>query len=489
VQAQDLRVAVQEEPRTFNTLLDPGAEGHMVAAQMYESLFGLDPEGNVVPVLATSYEQTETNVFEFTLRQRVKFHDGTTFNADDVVYTFNRVLDKNTGSVQWAMYGAYIDKVEKLADDKVKITLKKPWPDFLTILATKPYTYIASRTAVEQLGADYGVNTAVGTGPFKLAEWSKGQYVKLVKNTDYWDKQYPKLDSITYKIIPESSSRQIALKTGDVDMLFDVPYKDVAELAKDPEFTVARHGSGAAQELWLNTTKAPFDDKHVRQALDLAINKQQMVDTLFYGCGTVANSIFPNWHWAYSPDLKSTYDPEMAKALLAAAGYTKANPLKFTIITVPVPDYHDQAIMIQADLQEIGVEAQIQAMEKAAMVAERDAGNWTAIMYRLIWDAPILDYTWRPYGAGSYLNQPHYNQEGGFQNSEAESVLQEALVEYDQAKAKPLFAQFDKMIAEDVPKVKLSYVDNINAMHSYVKGYTTWIMDIVPMKATYIEKK
>jgi len=486
--AQKLSVAIQEEPRSFNTLYDPGAEGHMVEGQIYEGLVGLDTNGDVKPMLASEYQQTQPNVFVFTLRKGVKFHDGTPLTADDVVYNYVRILDKNTGSVQWKMYDEYISKVEKLSDDKVQITLKKAWPDFLTVLAAKPYTYIAGKTAIEKAGKDYGVNIAVGTGPFKLDEWKKGEYVRLVKNPDYWDPNYPKLDQITFKIIPESGSQLIALKSGDVDMLFDAPYKDIVTMSKDPEFKVDRHGSGAAQEVWLNTAKKPFSDKKVRQALDLAINKQEIVDAVFYGFGKVSDSIFPEWHWAANKQLKFQYDPEKAKSLLKEAGYDEKNPLKFEMLTVPVPQYHDQAVLIQAHLKKIGVEVKIVDLEKAAMVKKRDAGEFEAIMYRLIWDAPTLDYTWRPYGAESYLNQARYNMPGGFQNPEAEKALQAALVEYDREKARALFATFDKMIADDVPKAKLLFADNINIMHNYVKGYNTWVMDIVPMKGIYIEK-
>lgn len=485
-----LKVAFAEEPRTFDPLADPGAEGDWVRQQVAEGLIDLNDKGEPVPVLAESFDHPDDLTYIFHLRKNVKFTDGTDFNADAVLFAFNRAMDKSIGAVQWQLYTDHIAKVEATDPLTVKITLKSPWPDFFIILATKSYTDMHSPAAVQKYGKDYGTKYAVGTGPFMLKEWVKGDTIRLVKNPNYWAKGLPYLDGIDYRLIPDESARLMAFKTGQIDIMFNAPYKDAADMKKDAKYAIQSHGAGAAQELWLNTTKPPFNDKRVRQAMDYAIDKQAIAQQVFYGFAEPARSIFPKWHFAHWADGQVHYDPNKAKDLLKQAGYSDSNPLKFTMLTVPVAPYNDQAVIIQSQLAAIGVKADIVTMDKSAMSNKTIALDYQACMYRLVWDPPTMDYSWRPYASTSALNRMGYNmkEKGGALDPKVDTDLNTAITITDQAKAAALFHDIDKAIADDVPKVKIVFADNVNALQGYVKGYQTWVNNVVPFATTWLDK-
>lgn len=483
-----LKVAYAEEPRTFDPLADPGAEGSWVRHQVHEGLMDLDENGEVVPALAQSYDNPDPLTFVFHLRQGVKFHDGADLNADAVVFNFQRAMSKDLGAVQQSMYNEYIAEVAAVDPSTVRVTLKKPWPDFFIILATKGYTDIHSPAAVEQWGKDYGTKALVGTGPFKFKDWVKGDVIRLERNDSYWREGIPYLDGIEYRLIPEESTRLLAFKTGQVDVMFNVPFKDAAGLQQDAKYTVGSHGAGAAQELWLNTAAPPFNNPLVRQAIDAAIDKEAIARDIFYGFAEPARSIFPKWHWAHWAEGKLPYNPDQAKQLLQQAGYSDSNPLKFTIITVPIAPYNDQAVVIQSQLSAIGVKADIQTMDKSALSQKTQKLDYEAAMYRLVWDPPTLDYSWRPYGAESALNRMAYNKAGGAQNPEVEAKLKEAVTLTDRDRASQLFHEVDAGLAADVPKVKVAFVDNVVAMQSHVKGFHTWVTNVIPFYATWLDQ-
>lgn len=497
VQGGSLTVAFAEWPKNLHPQIDSGTEGLYVQVNIYDSLVNIDPEGNIVPGLATEMpERPDELTYIFHLRENVKFHNGTDFDAEDVVWTFERLMGNIEGqaSTQAARFSEAIESVEALDQYTVQFTLTKPWDDFLPMMAADKYMDIVSQEAFEELGDDYGLTGAVGTGPYKFAEWDKGEHITIVRNEDYWGDP-PYLDEIVYKAIPEESTRTIAFETGEVDVLLDPPLRQVEGWDENPKYHVVSCPSGDEKVFYVNTTQPPFDDKTVRQAIFYGIDRQAIMDAIYYGYARAGQGIFPSWHWAYDPDANFyPYDPDRARELLAEAGYDESNPLQFEIVTTEATEYLDTAVLIQAQLAEIGVQATVSYMDKAAWVAKTWPTEGTAnpgfqaSVYRLKFGVPTTDFSWRIYHSQTALNLFGYNQPGGYENPETDQMLDDAWVITDRDEAIEAYREISETITDDALLLVLGWLDNINVGHSNVGGLSCWVRDDWPMHSVWVNR-
>lgn len=487
-----LNIAIAEDPKALDTLRDPGTEGDYVLEQIAEGLLHLTDEGEIVPELAESMpEIPDDTTYIFKLREGVKFHNGTELDAEDVKWSFDTVLDEESGSAMYAWYGQYLDNVEVLDKYTVQFNMKRPWPDFLGVLATKVYGYIKSPEAFDEYGEDYGTKAVVGTGPFKFVEWVRGDHITLERNPDYWDPEgVPHLERVVFKPITEASTRLIGFRAGELDVLFGVPFKDVDDLREDPDVEVEAHEGATIVQLITNTRDPVFKDKRVRQALSLAVDRAAIRDIVFSGLATVADSNFPSWHWAHMDDLEPfEYSPDKAKELLAEAGYDESNPLKFKLTTTAVTEFVDTAVLVQSQLAEIGVEAEIEQIEKSALGNLFSSPDlWQVLLYRFILGLPTADYTWRTHNSQSALDIPYYNKEGGYQHPEVDELLDEADTTVDQERAEELLHEISLALREDMPYVPLVWLPTITAYHGYVEELPVYVWYQVNLNDVWLDK-
>jgi len=494
-----LHVSFTDWPKNVFNQIDSGTEGCYVEVNIQDGLLNIDVNGNIIPGLAKELPERPDDVtYIFHLREGVKFHNGTDFDAEDVLYTYDRLVGKIEGEhcTQATRYAGHIKSVEALDKYTVKITLKAPWEDFVNLMAYDKYQDILSKEAVHALGDDYGLTGAVGTGPFKFKEWVKGDHITLVRNEDYWGEP-PYLDAIVYEAIPEESTRIISFLAGETDLMLDPPLKDVEALTKDPKIRVEHCDSGDKKWFFVNTTKPPFDDKQVRQAVFYAIDRESIMDTLYYGWGVVGQGIFSPGHYGWDPqDDWYPYDPDKAKEMLADAGYTEANPLEFEISTGNATEYIDISTMIQAQLASIGVAVTIDAMEAAAWTAKtwpkgdpRTANpGFEAAVYRLKYVKSTTNMSWRTHHSKGALNSTGHNQPGGYQHPEVDELLDIARHEPDQEKRQKLNWEVSDLIMDDAVDMTIGWVKNVNVMHDYVKGTGCWNRDDWPLKDVWLDK-
>jgi ABC-type transport system substrate-binding protein len=493
-----LTIIIPEEVKGLYNQADSGTEGEYPLNQITDGLVNADIDRNIVPGLAESWEISDDGLdYTFHLRQGVKFHDGTDFDAEDVKWTMDQAIIP--GSYSANKWEPYIAGTEIIDQYTVKITLKAPWYDFMNLLAFEEDLDILSREAVEKWGDDYGYKAAVGTGPFKFDHWNRGEELVLVRNEDYWgagEEGLPYLDSIVYRAVVEDSVKLIQLATKNADVIYTVPFNEVSALDTDPNVVVDSTPGGTVHFLAMVTNRPPFDDIRVRQALNYAIDRQAIVDTIFAGQATVANGLFPPMLFVSENDkVFYPYDPDKAKQLLEEAGYTSDNPLKFLLLTSNASLYQDEAVLVQAQLKEIGVEVEVLPLEKAALstytqkTAPDSEEKRQAFLYRYGYSGTFInDYTYRTYYSGAALNLSGYNQPGAPVHSEVDELLVESIQLVDKDKILENNHKLNEMIMMDAPWVRIAFQNNVIAYQSHVKGLKNWPLCTMPMVQVWLDQ-
>jgi peptide/nickel transport system substrate-binding protein len=470
----------------MDTHKDVAIQGIAILPQIYDSLINFDDEGNLIPGLAVSMpKQPDPVTYIFTLRKGVKFHNGASFDARDVKFSYGRMMNKDI-SRYWKRYQKMIKSIEVLDPYKLKITLNYPYVAFLDILAKNHEFQIVPR------GTGAKMEKPIGTGAFKFVEWIKDDRLTLVRNENYWIKGQPYVDKIIYKPFPEPTIRVLNLKTAKVDVVHNLPAKDAVELKKDPKIKVIGRSGGLTEQFWMNTTKPPFDNKKVRQAISYGIDRETIAKSVFLGTAEVTHSLYPSWFFAYDPKVKFyKYNPEKAKALLKEAGYLAKNPLSFSIQCTNAPIFVDQATIIQSQLKKIGVKAEVMPLEKSYWydgLLGRKGRDYEASLEDSSDDMTELQWGYRFYGADSYYNQVAYNSERrgkkGAQNPEVVRLHKKLLETTDKNKRKKLYND----ILDDAPMIYLSFWQNIIGMRDYVKNHNVLTRNNVPLKEVWVEK-
>src|SRR5690349_11047791 len=292
-----------------------------MAKSFYEGLFGFDKDMKMVPVLAESYEASKDGlVYTIHLRKGVKFHDGTDFKADAVKANLDRVTNPENKLKRYGLYNNNIAKTEVVDDYTARITLRTPFSPFINQLA-HPSTVMISPTALAKYGNKDIAFHPVGTGPFKFVEWKQTDYLKVAKFDGYWNKGYPKVDTITWKPVVDNNSRAALMQTGEAHFTFPVPYELAEVLKQKPDLELVAAPSIVLRYLSMNTQQKPFDNPKVRQAIAYAINKDALAKVAFAGYAEAAHGVVPKGV-EYAVDLGAwPYDIAKAKQLMKEAGY------------------------------------------------------------------------------------------------------------------------------------------------------------------------
>lgn len=366
--------------------LDPIGANEVAASGMnihiYDTLLDLDVKGNLGPRLATDWEVKDPTTLVFHLRKDVKFHNGDPMTSADVKYSLDRARGPEGSSIH--QYSQLVDNVETPDDYTVIIHLKEPNTPFLMIL-THPWASVLSKRAVEEKGEAYGMNP-VGTGPYKLESWKKGDRITLVRNEDYWGEK-PNIEKIVMRSVPESNSRTIALESGDVDIAYEISPVDIKRLEDNPNINVTRDFTSSTTYLGINTSKEKLKDKKVRQALWHALDVPTIHEAAWHGVGSVPKApMAPSILYAADDLPQYEFNPEKAKKMLEEAG---VKDLKLDIWTNELQQRQDMAQMVQAYLAAIGVQSEIKVLEWGAYLSGLEERNHD--LFLLGWSASVPD--------------------------------------------------------------------------------------------------
>lgn len=361
--AGTVRMATSLAPNTLQPAEATGLPDAAVIRTMFEGLVGF-LDGELVNELASSWSANDdATSYTFQLREGVKFHDGTPLDAAAVKAYYDWVLDPDSSGARGRSQLSAISEVVVLGDHELRIDLKAPNGAFIYLLAVSN-ARIASPASLAQYGDDLGRHP-VGTGPFKFVSWDEGQSVVVERNPDYWGEQ-AKVDRLEFVVVNNAATRVAMLQSGEVQFIEALPPQLVPVIDADPNLDVVSTKTNFLRILQLNTTKAPFDDVRVRQALNYAIDKDQLVNVAVAGLATVMTSPIPETTFGAAPQPPYGYDPEKARSLLAEAGYPNGFDVK--VLTFTGDEYRTVGQVLQQMFAQVGVRMTLDQQERGALV-------------------------------------------------------------------------------------------------------------------------
>ncbi len=447
-----------------------------VYTAIYNGLIAPDKNLNIVPDLAESWTTPDPRTYIFKLRQGVKFHDGTPCDADAVKKNFDWILDPANVSPRKPEIDG-IDQVSVVDPLTVRITVKNPFAPFLSIISDRA-GYMVSPAARAKFGKDYARNP-VGTGPFQFVEWIKDDHVTFKRFDGYFEPNLPYLDQITYRPIPDLSVALTELKTGNVDFLFSIDPKDVPDIKSLPN-AVYLEGPGVGyQGLWMNTVKGPLANKALREAVNLAVDREALLAVAYFGVGEIAQGPIPPSSWAFDASVPHVQrNLATAKQKLAEGG--QPNGFKLVLkaqSNSPLQDKITQ--LIQAQLGEANIQVEIQTVEFGALLKVGEQGDF---------DAMSLGWSGRIDPDGNI--EPIFQTKGAFNYGKYSSpAIDEAIVRErqagDQATRKQIFQQIQKTINDDAAYVFTYFPPTSFAALKTVQGFEVTPDGLMRFKATW----
>ncbi|MGB4828036.1 MAG: ABC transporter substrate-binding protein [Paracoccaceae bacterium] len=405
---QMLRISYPEDPKTVD--VQKTSDSYMLPLNVFDRLIEAETtspgQSALVAGLAEKWEVSEDGLtYTFHLRQGVKFHDGADLTADDVVYTFDRMLNPATQALGTDILD-FVDGAKERLDgtadmvrglkavDKytVEIHLTQPYAAFLALMAS-PQASIFNRAFTEAAGDQFGLTpeTTNGTGPFILKDYVLNDSQMLVANENYF-RGRPKLDSILVRVVSDAETLRLLFETGEIDV-FDLDYA----VTQTPYFYGSdqwkdqiRSGPRVGMYYYhINQAIKPFDDVKVRKAFQMSINREQILEKNFYGKGKIENGVMPRGLTCYEPATPIEYNPQKAKELLAEAGYPDGVEIALAQVSSWSSKWSDMNQIIQAQAAEAGFTVKINTMDESAYFAQRKGGTIDA--YTQSWSADFND--------------------------------------------------------------------------------------------------
>lgn len=471
-----LRIGQPGDIQGFDPAIIP-TENYIYLYQVYSTLTLYDDDFNVTPQLATSWERAEDGrSLVLHLRQDVRFHDGRPFVAEDVRYSLERIQDPALGANLLGLSDLVAD-VEVLDDHTVRLAFDDPAPAIFDLLDAM---FIVDEATIEDPDA-----TPNGTGPFRFESWQPGTSLRLVRNDDYWKEGLPYLDEIVVRPFSDNASLVANLRAGALDLVKQPSMQDFARLDGTAGFVGVRGTQGSyVNDLILNVTRPPLDDKRVRQAINFAVNREQFVNTYLNGIGEAWYQPLPSHSIGYDPSIGEpyAYDLDAARRLLAEAGY--ADGFDITIISSGswLPGSTATAQILQNSLREIGINATVRELERAAARPLFIAGDFDIFAHgygRATKDPAFLygaALAWVPGGAHQY-DAPEY----------ADLVAQGSSTT-DPAARKDIYQQIARLVVDESFVIPIASNPKIWLLDEAVEGFASNLESQELLEATWLDR-
>ena len=452
-----LIIATANETPSVTTNLHNAVAGNYLNTMTHNGLFKMDENMNPVPDLVESYENTSDTEWIFHLKQGVLFHNGQELKAEDVKAS----LELCKESPEVSQYGISTGTIEVVDDYTVKITTDGPQSGLLADL-THHGNYILPANLIES-GHDFN-EEPIGTGPYKLVEWKRAESLEFEAFEDYFDGAAP-IKHVIWKIIPEGSSRTMALEAGEVDMIIEVETTDMNRISETEGLTLYSSQGTSHNYMTINNEIAPFNNKDFRKAIAAAIDKAAIVQVALNGDGTPVDAMVPDCFPGTTAENAPTYDPEQAKAYLEASGLDPAE-CGFSIICSDDTKLRAGQV-IQSSLKEnLGIDVELESMDLATYLDVTMTGDYEAAIGGYT-SSSLLAYIQGVYHSNS-IDASNLTRTNVPEVDELIEAIQAAL---DPEENEALITEFCKVINEECPQVPLYMKNNTRAYDSDLQGF------------------
>lgn len=475
-----LNVALPIEPVGLYPYLANDPHSARVNALIYDALLKIDTNGEIVPVLATDWEYKSPTVLDMMIRTNVFFHNGDPLTLEDVQFSYEQILS----TPSFALTVAAIDRTEITEEGKFRVILKEPYSPLLSLLSyfnfmivNKKYV-LANQEDISQI--------SMGTGPYKLKEWNRGQNVVLERSDVYWNTP-ARIGTVNFRTVNDPVARAIALETGDVDIAYDIEGIDKVRLIEDPNIMIIEKAIPRVEYIAMNIGKGSnplWKDKRGRQAFAYAIDYEGIVNSVLFGMGETSGSLLPPMVSFYDNDLPiKKQDIAKAKSLIKEMGFAETPKAK-----IWVREGINQKVgeVLQANLSEIGVDVTLEVVEYARFLEGIARGDHDVFI--LNWTTVTAD---ADYGLNNLLNSESWGSKGNrsfYANAEIDRLLAKGRASLANNERREYYRKVQEIVYDDVPYIPLYYSVLGAGMSKNVKGFVFDYFSNHPLHGVYFEE-
>lgn len=478
-----LRFARNHDITSFDPIIPATNLAIWTMLNMYDQLVRLSPNGDgIEPGVATDWTISEDGkTYVFNLRDDVKFHNGMPLTPEDVKYSLDRARG---GDSNWDWIYPAIKSIDVTGEHQVTINLEAPYLPLLSTLALSSSS-IVPKQVVEEKGKEFFANNPVGSGPFQLESWQRGQKIVLKKNPDYWQKGKPYLDGVEFVQVPEDTAKIFMLQAKELEISSNVPFSSLQQLEADPSLNVLVAPFARLDMIPINSTVEPFNDLKIRQAMNYAINKQEIIDAVLMGHGEVATSYLPKVMY-YNEQLEGyPYNLEKAKQLMAES--SRPDGFKATLTINSGSDINSQmAVIVKEQLKAIGIDLEIQQLEPG--VVDEMHSSMKYEMITTYYSSDIIDPDEiTMFGAAPSGGTSAYYT--GYKNEALDKLALQAQQEQDETKRKEMYYELQRIFSEDAPFIFLFHTPNSYVTQKNVHGFQVSNMGSYRLEDVWLSKQ
>ena len=478
-----ISIAASADPGQFNPAITTAGGTHFIADNLYNGLIFLDQQLNPQPDLADRWDvSADGKTYTFHLHPGVKWQDGQPFSSDDVKFSFEEVLLKYHARTKSGLEGV-LDGIDTPDPNTVVFRFKQPYGPLLQRLDVVEAPIVAKHVYQGQDPTKADANLhPVGTGPYKLTEYQKGDKVRMVRNPDYFKPGLPYLDEVDFRIIPQASTAVLALEQGEVDYIQGVPGPDLPRVQQNNAITLAQTGAGSggsfcADTLIFNLARPPLDQPAVRQAFAYGLDREQILHEVYFDQGRVARSaISADVTWATKPNVQQyPHDPAKANQLLDQAGLPRgADGMRFKSTFVHATSYAKFGELMKQQLAQVGIDITLQPLEVNAANEQEFIKKDFDLGFASYCNGPDPEIGVRRMYVSSNIGPILFSNGAGYRNPQVDQLFDQAAAAVDRAERGKLYGQIQDIVARDLPYLPIVETLGYRAWRSSLHDLHYW---------------
>lgn len=485
--ASTLNLSMSSSPSRLNPILANDSASSEISDWLFNGLFKYDKNGNPIVDLAQSYEFKDPTTLIIKLKKNVLWHDNAKFSAKDVIFTYEKIIDPKVFNSIKSNF-QQVKSVKALDDYTIEVIYSQAYFKAIETWMVGILPYHLLKDEKDLMTSSFNKNP-IGTGSYKLKEFKQGQDIELIANENYFDGT-PKIEKILYKFLPDPNTSFLYLKQKKLDISGLTPIQIDRQIDDDfkNKFTIIQKPSFAYSYLGFNLKNEKFKDIRIRQALSLAVNRQEMVDILFFGYGKICNGPFLPDSFAYNENVKPiSQDINKAKALLKEAGYDEKNLFTFEIVTNTGNDTRINAAQIlQYQLEKVGVKMSIKVMEWQAFL--------NTVVHPKKFEAILLGWSLALMPDAFPLWHSSSSKLGGFnlvsyENEKVDKLIEQGSTTINRDELGNIYKEIFKIITDDLPYLFLYIPDAITVVNKDIKNVEPSFVGIMHNQKDWIIEK